>query len=94
MEMPKVVRMADISAREAAKILVAHNCGEVAYLPFNPFNLNGPECGAILSVVDPRELTYPEGWYFAKGNFRNKHNTVSGRYEEIPVYRPNGEPWK
>lgn len=46
---------------------------------------------AIVSKVSPAELVYPEGWYFAKGCLRNKHNSSSGLYEEIPIYKPGAE---
>ena len=35
-----------------------------------------------LKPTDKR-LVYPYGWYFAKGNFRNKHQSDSGLYEEV-----------
>lgn len=41
----------------------------------------------IVSQVSPAELIYPEGWYFAKGCLRNKHQSSSGLYEEIPIYK-------
>ena len=94
MEMPKTVKMADLSARVAARILVAYNHEVVTYVRINPFSLSDPGCGAIVSFVEPAELIYPEGWYFAKGHFRNKGNSTSGRYEEIPMYQPGGEPWE
>ena len=28
----------------------------------------------IITDREPADLIYPEGWYYAKGNFRNKHN--------------------
>lgn len=48
----------------------------------------------LISKVHPDQLTYPEGWYFAKGCFRNKHNSSSGIYDEIPLLKENGDRWE
>jgi len=33
--------------------------------------------------VSPRDLVYPEGWAYTKGCFHNKHNSITGLYEEV-----------
>lgn len=46
----------------------------------------------IVTDVEPGELIFPEGWYYAKGTFRNKHNS-SGIYYEVPMYTTSGVSW-
>ena len=38
----------------------------------------------IMTDKNLADLKYPEGWYFAEGTFRNKHNTT-GAYSEVSV---------
>ena len=40
----------------------------------------------IFTDINPEELVYPEGWYFAKSHFRNKHMSTTGLYEEALVW--------
>ena len=40
----------------------------------------------IFTDINPEELVYPEGWYFAKSHFRNKHMSTMGLYEEALVW--------
>ncbi|MBR3280861.1 MAG: hypothetical protein IKI57_03300 [Clostridia bacterium] len=47
----------------------------------------------IVTDTEPMDLTYPEGWYFAKGNFRNKHTSTTGMYSEIPMKKADGTYW-
>ena len=47
----------------------------------------------IITDREPMDLVYPEGWYYAKGNFRNKHNTSKRSYSEIPMYNKEGIRW-
>lgn len=47
----------------------------------------------IITDREPMELVYPEGWYYAKGNFRNKHNTSTGFYSETPMCNEKGVRW-
>jgi len=88
-EMTHTVKMVDFPARLAAKIFATLNHDKnVIFLNSDPFWETG-QC-AIISGYNPEELVYPEGWYFAKGNLRNKHNTESGIYGEVPIYRSGG----
>ena len=42
---------------------------------------------AILTLVDPATLKYPEGYYWnSKYGVTNKHNTASGHYEAFHLY--------
>ena len=74
--MAKTVRTADLTGYTAANLFVALNGGDVEFMSEHPFNFASlPMVGVLVTDKDPDELTYPEGWYFAKGTFRNKHNT-------------------
>lgn len=48
----------------------------------------------IVTDVEPMNLIYPEGWYYANGFFRNKHTSSTGKYDEICMIKQNGECWK
>ena len=48
----------------------------------------------IVTDIEPKDLIYPEGWYYAKGNLRNKHTSTTGLYQEIHMLKSNGERWK
>ena len=48
---------------------------------------------AIVTDEEPKGLIYPEGWYFAKGYFRNKHTSSTGAYEEILMMKKDGTLW-
>ena len=47
----------------------------------------------IIASVEPKELIYPEGWYYANGYFTNKHNSTIGAYDAIVMFDNNGEIW-
>lgn len=85
--MANIVKMCDLSASLASFIFKSLNKGKIE-LVFD-------ECGNryIVTDVKPLLLTYPEGWYYAKGNFRNKHTSSTGIYEEIPMVKSNGDCW-
>ena len=88
------VKTADLAASLAGNLFAALNPMEVEFMRYHPFNQSQyPGSGVIITDTNPEELYYPEGWYFAKGNFRNKHNTSSGKYDEIPMLRSDGTPW-
>lgn len=42
----------------------------------------------ILTLVDPDELVYPEGYYFSSeyGGVTNRGNTINGDFECYPLY--------
>lgn len=89
MEMAKTVLTVDLDARIAAKIFAMLNRHCIIYLTNDPFSEGSNQC-ALISSQDPKDLYYPEGWYYAKGTFRNKGNTSTGTYEEVPIYRIGG----
>ena len=84
-------KMADMPAYVAATAFVVINAGLVHYFPEGRYGT--ARDGEIVADVDPEDLTYPEGWYFCKDCFRNKHNSSTGIYEEIPVFRQDGNRW-
>ena len=92
MEMPKMVRSADLPVQLAAKVFAALNPESVVYVRLDPFGSPNVS-GTLVSYEDPNDLVYPEGWYFAKGEFRNKHNSSDGFYHTVPMHRPGGKFW-
>ena len=89
--MAKTVKTADLGGCLAARLFEALN-PDVEYLEFDPIDLSN-YAGVIVTDEDPESLIYPEGWYFSKGYFRNKHNSSTGLYEEIPMARRDGTYW-
>lgn len=88
--MANVVKMCDMQVEIAAKVFEMLNPGKVKVD-------NGSWCSDRANIktdVEPSELIYPEGWYYAKGNFRNKHTSTTGMYQEIRMIKSNGESWK
>lgn len=87
--MPNTIKAADLDGGTAARLFADMNLGLVGYLTIHG---NYPY-GILITDVDPANLAYPEGWYFAKGSFRNKHNSSSGIYAEVPMQKSDGSPW-
>ena len=89
----KTVKMCDMSVDIASRVFEMLNPGKVRLLV--PGDNNGM-CTAYLIITDvePKELTYPEGWYYAKGCFRNKHQSTTGFYGEVIMVTSEREFWK
>lgn len=85
----KTIKMCDLTAELAAMIFAKINNGKVVV---DRYEFNGEY--VIFTDVEPAELTYPEGWYYANGNFRNKHTSTTGFYGEIPMLKHNGNSWR
>ena len=85
--MKNVVRMADMPVSAALAVFKILNMGQI--------KLMKDECGnrAIMAFKAPNLLKYPEGWYYAKGCFRNKHTSSTGIYHEVIMLMPNGHFW-
>lgn len=81
------VKMCDMGKDIATSVFVALNAGKVRR-EGNYFHL------VIVTDTEPKELYYPEGWYYAKGTFRNKHTSSTGIYDEVPMVMSNGESWE
>lgn len=48
----------------------------------------------IVTDTEPKNLNYPEGWYYAKGRFRNKHKSTTGLYYEVEMFTKKGKMWR
>lgn len=87
--MAKTVKMCDMPLHIAAKVLEMLNPGKVKYV--NDVEIESP---MLITDVAPNELIYPEGWYYAKGSFRNKHTSTTGIYQCVDMVKSNGEFWE
>ena len=88
--MAKVVKMCDMSVNVAAKVLQMLNPGKVVVKAADDIGV----VGFIIASVEPKELNYPEGWYYANGRFTNKHNSTTGAYDAIMMFDENGGIWE
>ena len=84
----KTVKSCDLPLSIATKVFAAElNPGKVEVKKSVYGDLS------IVTDVEPKDLTYPEGWYYAKGDFRNKHQSTTGLYEECPMTTSKGKSW-
>lgn len=84
--MAKTIKMCDMSAEIAAKVFQWLNGDNVQLKKTNVGMI-------IVTDVEPMNLVYPEGWYYAKGNFRNKGTSTTGAYGEIYMENSEGVYW-
>ena len=84
----KVVKMCDMPVGIAASVFEMLNQGKVQ-LKKNDVFLST----IIVTDVEPKDLIYPEGWYYAKGRFRNKHMSTTGMYSEVIMRKSDGTFW-
>lgn len=82
-----VVKMCDMPVRIAIKVFEYLNLGKVRVSCISD-NL------VIVTNTEPKDLSYPEGWYYANGTFRNKHTSTTGNYSEVEMTMENGERWR
>lgn len=92
--MAEVKRMADMPRNVVVDVFRRLNKGKVAAKGFfrGKFYDESSE-PVIVTDAEPKDLVYPEGWYYAKGHLRNKHNTTNGMYTEILMVKTSGELW-
>lgn len=90
--MAKTVKMCDMSIAVATKVFEMLNDGKVRVKA--PSDDGLCTCYFIVTDVEPKDLTYPEGWYYAKGAFRNKHQSTTGFYEEAIMLTTSNKLWK
>ena len=85
--MAKMLKVADLPVGIALRVFQVMNMMAVS--------VKKDDCGnyAVYSPFPPNLLKYPKGWYYAKGCFRNKHNTSTGTYSEVIMLSPNGHCW-
>ena len=83
----KTIKMCDMDKNIAVNILQMLNPGKIT--------IKAIGMGfAIVTNTEPRILTYPEGWYYAKGVFTNKHQSTTGLYAAVPMMREDGRLWQ
>ena len=87
--MANTVKLCDMSVNVAAKVFQMLNPEEVTV----KLAADIDKVTRIVTSVEPKELCYPEGWYYAKGYFTNKHNSTTGAYSAILMYDSDGEIW-
>lgn len=87
--MAKTVKMCDLMGETAARVFVMLNPGKVRIHKHTYTDGNV----SIVTDVEPKDLTYPEGWYYAKGYFTNKHNSTTGMYSAIVMFNENYDIW-
>ena len=85
--MATTVKMCDMSKQIAIRVFQMLNGHNVQLKEHGPFGT------VIVTDIEPENLVYPEGWYYAKGSFRNKHTSTTGIYEEVTMLRSNGSLW-
>ena len=88
--MSETVKMCDMPISIAAKVFEMLNPGKVTVM--NPDLIRTRYF--IVTDVEPKNLIYPEGWYYAKGCFRNKHQSTTNFYEEAVMKKCNDMLWK
>ena len=88
----KIVKMADMPVDVALeafrRINVSNTWKEKVKIKKNGYKFS------IITNTEPKDLRYPEGWYYAKGCFRNKHTSTTGMYSEVRMENSRGEPWE
>lgn len=83
----ETIKMCDMSVDIAAKVFVMLNQGKVR-------ESDDGRNVILVTNTEPKDLIYPEGWYYAKGNFRNKHQSSTGLYEERRMCKKDGSSWE
>ncbi len=86
--MAKTIKTCDLSGNIAAFLFQKLNGDNVKLKTYAGYNVL-----VIVTDIEPQNLVYPEGWYYAKGCFRNKGNTTSGVYEEVIMIDSKGNDW-
>jgi hypothetical protein len=81
-----IAKTSDLSGEVAAKLFEMLNWGKLTYTRTGTYKV-------ITTDVEPNELVYPEGWYYGKGAFRNKHESSTGIYDEIDMITSDGQDW-
>ena len=85
-ELAKSVKMSDMSAEIAATVFMKLN-------PLAVTLLRGGCQTTIVTDIEPKDLVYPEGWYYDNGLFTNRSTSTDGYYSEIRMIKESGEFW-
>ena len=88
--MAKTIKMCDMPLEIAVTVFQMLNPDSVKIKPVTRLNCRI----AIVTDVEPKALSYPEGWYYAKGVFRNKHMNTTEFYQEARMVTSEGNVWK
>lgn len=89
--MAKIVKMCDMNQDIAIEVFSKLNPEKIEIQ--KEYLLGLMKIVRIYTNVEPKDLIYPEGWYYAKGTFRNKHTSSTGVYHEVRMYKTSGESW-
>src|SRR5690625_4445985 len=82
----KTVKMCDLPGELAAKVFIGLNPNKIKLI-------QTPYMGVVLATdCEPKNLIYPDGWYYAKGTFRNKDFSSTLMDEEIRQLMSDGTP--
>lgn len=84
----KVVKMCDMEVDIALRVFEQLNPGR---LTIENVHMYGNK--VIVTDEEPDKLIYPEGWYYAKGCFRNKHTSTTGFYSEVTMVKSDKTLW-
>lgn len=87
--MAKTVKMCDMTGDVAARVFAMLNPEKVKVKI--AYDLG--RVTVIETDTEPKDLIYPEGWYYAKGCFTNKHNSTSGAYASVVMFKTTGDIW-
>ena len=99
-EMAETKKMCDMPEKIAATVLQMLNGGvskiELRWHRNSKYNNchASPMCFTIVTDIEPKNLVYPEGWYYSSGYFSNKYCSTTGVYSEVYMEKFNGTPWE
>lgn len=81
----KIIKTADIKGKDIV----------VLFVLLNPEVSLKKECSNIVLSTDkhPRDLVYPEGWFYSHGTLTNKGNSSTGKYYEMKMLKKDGSNW-
>lgn len=89
--MAKMIKTSDLLVEVAAKLLQDLNPDKIRFVKMGN---SGFLRKVIMTDVKPKDLVYPEGWYYAKGCFSNKHTSTTGLYGEMLMIKGDGSFWE
>lgn len=90
--MAKMLKMSDLPIGVALKVFEMLNEGKVTILEPNDSTIVQY---FVYTDTEPKELVYPEGWYYSsKGYFTNKHHSTTGQYSIAYMRTTEGDFWK
>lgn len=98
-ETAETVKMADMDANIAATVFMKLNPMVVAVLKEgfcdgadDSLSASKTYYTTIVTDVEPKDLVYPEGWYYDHGSFTNRATSSDGFYTEIRMIKESKNP--